>query len=98
MTALPPSEFGGKPQHNKVQPPPHVPKPSERLMLEYTTGDQSGRTDPDAGEVFAGLRTAETQRAEREAAGLFEKGQVWEELQALGEAALGELPSGAEEQ
>lgn len=83
---------------NGVQPPPHVPTPSERLSLLYRTGDESGVTDPDEGEVFAGLRSAETQRALREAEGLFEKGQVWEQLQDAGTAALSELPSAAEDQ
>jgi hypothetical protein len=57
-----PSEFGGKPQLNRVQPSTtpagtkgHAPDPSERLMLVYTTGDESGLSDPDGGEAFAGL-------------------------------------------
>jgi len=98
MTALPPSEYGGRAQKNGVQPPPHIPTPSERLSLLYRTGDESGISDADTGEVFSGLRSAETQRAIREAEGLFEHGQVWEQLQDAGTAALTELPSGAEDQ
>ena len=53
--AGPPSEFGGRQQVNRVQPPPHEPTASERLMLVYTTGDESGALAPDKGEAFNGL-------------------------------------------
>ena len=51
----PPSELGGKVMRNRVQPPPHEPTSSERLMLGYTTGDETGATGPDGGVAFAGL-------------------------------------------
>lgn len=96
---MPATEFGGDPQKNGVQPPPHIPTPSERLSLLYRTGDESGVTQDDPnGDVWMGLRSAETQRAEREAAGLFEVGQEWDRLTSEGEAAVGDLPSGAETQ
>lgn len=50
-----PSEFGGKVRRNRTQPPPHEPTESERLMLAYTTGDESGDQPPDNGEAFNGL-------------------------------------------
>lgn len=78
---LPASEFGGKVQRNRVQPPPHVPTASERLMLTYTTGDESGVLDQDAGEVFSGVLPKEAQEAIMRDAGLLDKGQVWEEMQ-----------------
>lgn len=49
------TEFGGSPQRNRVQPPPHEPTASEQLMLGYTTGDESGESPPDNGEAFDGL-------------------------------------------
>jgi len=61
---LPPSEWGGRVQKNRVQPPitpagtqGHNPldDPSEQVMLTYTTGDPTGLSDPDDGEAFAGL-------------------------------------------
>ena len=88
---MPTSEYGGDPKRNGVQPSPHVPTPSERLSLLYRTGDESGLTDQDQGEVFSGLRTAETQRAIREAEGVFEKGQEWERLKQLADPELAEL-------
>lgn len=87
------SEYGGDP--GLVQPAPHVPNASERLSLIYRTGDPSGQTDPDNGEIFAGLRTEVAQRAAREAEGALTKGQAFEELQAAAEAELAALAAEA---
>lgn len=81
-----PSEFGGKPQRNGVQPPPHRPTPSERLSLMYRTGREDGTAAPDNGEAWLGLLPLDDQRALRETAGDLDKGQVWAEMQASGEA------------
>lgn len=81
MTVMPPSEFGGKTQKNRVQPPPHKPTPAEELMLLYTTGDSTGAMQPDEGETFAGLIDYDQQLEIREAEGVMDKGQVWEEMQ-----------------
>lgn len=90
----PPSEFGGKVQRNRVQPPPHIPTPSERMMLLYTTGSESGTQDPDGGESFSGLLPIERAREAAIARGVsFEKGQVFEQLQAEAEGAIAELES-----
>lgn len=78
---MPASEFGGKAKTNGVQPAPHVPDASERLMLLYT-GGEGGRTDHLA---FTGLIPLERQIALRQAEGALDKGQVWEELVAKGE-------------
>lgn len=59
----PPSEFGGKVQKNRVQPPVrpdgvvgHIrPTASEKLMLTYTTGFDDNLHDPDDGSAFTGL-------------------------------------------
>jgi hypothetical protein len=88
---MPTSEYGGSDSKTGVQPSPHVPTPSERLSLLYRTGDESGLTDPDAGEVFSGLRTAKTQRAIRAAEGVLDKGQEWERLKQLADPELAEL-------
>ena len=86
------SEYGGKGvQKNGVYPSPHVPTESERLSLLYRTGDESGLTDPDNGEVWSGLRSAETQRQVRAAEGHFDKGQEWEKLSQEAEGELSEL-------
>lgn len=86
------SEFGGTGvQRNGVFPPPHVPDPSERLSLLYRTGDESGLTDPDDGEVFSGLRSAATQTSVRKAEGVLEKGQEWERLRQLADPELQKL-------
>lgn len=83
------SEFGGKVQKNRVQPPPHSPTPSERLMLLYTTGDESGLTDPAKhSEPMEGLLPADVQRAIREGEGVLVKGQEWERIQAEGEIEI----------
>lgn len=88
----PASEFGGKVQRNRVQPPPHVPTPSERLMLMYTTGDESGLTDPDPNnDVFLGFLPEEEQRALRQAEGHLDKGQEWDILVQEGGQAIDEL-------
>lgn len=85
----PASEFGGKVQKNRVQPSPHVPTPSERLMLLYTTGDESGLTNPDPnGDVMQGLLPEEKQRALREAEGVLVKGQDWERIQREADAEI----------
>jgi len=90
----PPSEFGGKVDDTGVQPLPHMPTPSERMMLLYTTGSEVGinpftrERERDSGETMAGLLPLEVQTEIRRAEGVLEKGQVWEELQ--GAAALGE--------
>ena len=89
-----PSEFGGKIQDNNVQPAPHVPTANERMMLLYRTGDMDPSKMPDGGEAFAGLVPAAIQRKRREAEGVFEKGQVWKELN---EAAAAELAALAQE-
>jgi hypothetical protein len=89
---MPASEFGGDPNpRTGVQPSPHVPTPSERLMLLYRTGDESGLTDPDDGEVWMGLLSEATQTAKRQAEGVLEKGQEWERLQQLAAPELAEL-------
>lgn len=79
--ALPPSEFGGKVRLNRTQPSPHEVTPSERLMLTYTTGDETGNSDPDDGEAFSGLlpldEQAELRQADIDAQGY---GSVWEEM------------------
>lgn len=77
------SEFGGVP--GLVQPPPHIPTPSEQLSLIYRTGDPSGLTPPDDGSIWAGLRQEQAQRAAREAEGAF---VVGEEADALLNEAL----------
>lgn len=83
------SEFGGKVQKNRVQPPPHVPTPSERLMLLYTTGDESGLTDPDPnGDVMMGLLPEDVQRQIRQDEGALDKGQVWDEVKAVAEVEI----------
>jgi hypothetical protein len=86
------SEFGGNGvQKNGVFPPPHVPTPSERLSLLYRTGDESGTTDPDSGEVFSGLVSEATQTARRQAEGVLDKGQEWEKLSQEAAPAIQEL-------
>jgi hypothetical protein len=90
----PASEFGGKVQRNGVQPPPHIPTAKERLSLIYRTGSESGTADPDPnGDIWAGLRDEATQRAVREAEGVLNKGEVWEEMVVAGEAAIAEIES-----
>ena len=87
-----PSEFGGRVQRNRVQPPPHVPTPSERLMLMYTTGDESGLVEPDPnGDVFAGFLPEVQQRAIRAAEGHLNKGQEWETLVQEGSQEISDL-------
>lgn len=86
------SEFGGKVRRNRTQPPPHVPTPSERLMLMYTTGDESGMLDPDKNnDVWTGFLPEEEQRAIRQAEGALDKGQEWETLVAQGDQDIAEL-------
>lgn len=85
---MPTSEYGGSDTKTGVQPSPHVPTPSERLSLLYRTGDESGLTDPDNGEVFSGLRTEATQRQLRQAEGVLEKGQEWERLRQLADPEI----------
>lgn len=77
---------------NGVQPSPHIPDPSERLMLAYTTGDDSGLSDPDDGLAFAGMIDESAQREARVAEGVqFEGGEVYQELLTAAEAELAEL-------
>jgi hypothetical protein len=86
-TGLGETEFGGKPTKVGIQPPPHVPTPSEQLSLLYRTGDPSGQSPIDSnGDIWFGLRSADVQRAAREAEGAMEKGQRADELEL---AALG---------
>lgn len=83
------SEFGGKVQKNRVQPSPHVPDPSERLMLLYTTGDESGLTDPAKhGEPMEGMLPEAEQRKIMQDAGLLDKGQEWVKVHAEAEQAI----------
>ena len=50
------SEFGGTGvMRSGVHPPPHIPNAHEQLGLWYRTGDPSGQTPPDNGEIFAEL-------------------------------------------
>jgi hypothetical protein len=87
-----PSEFGGKVRRNRTQPPPHVPTPSERLMLMYTTGDESGLLDPDVNnDVWTGFLPEEEQRAIRQAEGVLDKGQEWDALVQEGDLAITDL-------
>jgi hypothetical protein len=87
-----PSEFGGKIQENRVQPPPHIPNQAERLMLLYTTGDESGQSSPDNGETFEGMLPIELARDAALARGVsFAKGEAFEQLQAEADAAIAEL-------
>lgn len=75
------SEFGGTGVNRAgVHPVPHIPNAHEQLSLIYRTGDPSGQTNPDDGEIFAGLRKEEPMRTELEAAGKFDKGQYAEQL------------------
>jgi len=86
------SEFEGTGvQKNGVFPPPHIPTPSERLSLLYRTGDESGSTDPDNGEVWNGLVSEQTQTARRQAEGVLDKGQEWEKLSQEAAPAIQEL-------
>jgi hypothetical protein len=71
----PPSEFGGKTQPNRVQPPPHEPLWYERVMLGHTTGDETGNTPVDDGAAWQGLLPPDEQRALREASGALDKGE-----------------------
>lgn len=57
----------------------------------YRTGDESGLTEPDNGEVFGGLRSEATQTAIRKSEGVLEKGQVWTQMTQEAEAELQEL-------
>lgn len=61
-------------------------------MLTYTTGDDSGLSDPDGGLAFAGFISEEEQKAARIAEGVkFEGGEVYQELLTAAEAELAEL-------
>lgn len=80
-----PSEFGGRTMRNGVQPRPHVPTSSEELSLIYRTGDPTGLSDPDNGEVFNGLLPEKVQRALRVQAGDLAKGEVWSDIVRKGE-------------
>ena len=79
-----------------VHPPPHIPNAHEQLSLRYRTGDPSGQTPPDNGEIFAGLRTEEAQLAARVAEGVYETvGAVASELEVEAEAQLAALAAEA---
>lgn len=50
------SEFAGRPlRRNGTHCHPHTPTASEKLRLLYTTGDETGRANPDDGSAFHGL-------------------------------------------
>lgn len=86
-----PSEFGGRVNALGIQPAPHVPTVNERLMLLYRTGDDSGLTKADDGEVFSGLLPLEKQIALRSAAGDLVKGELWEQIVVEGQSGVQEL-------
>lgn len=75
---MPATEYGGNPQKNGVQPAVtpngdagHDPTSSEKLMLLYTTGDDTGKSDPEVPRVtFEGLLAREEQIALMKAQGL----------------------------
>lgn len=81
----PPSEFGGKTNHLGIQPHPHPPTAEEKLRAVYQTGDELEGADgvylarDEA--AFQGLLPEAEQRAIREAEGVFEKGEIWEEME-----------------
>lgn len=81
MPGLGPSEFGGSPQRNGVQPFPHEPTASEKLSLLYRTGSEAGDAVVDDGSAFDGLLPYAEQLKARQDAGDMDKGQVWEEMQ-----------------
>lgn len=58
----------------------------------YRTGDVDGTKDPDGGLAFSGLLPEEALREIRIAEGVsFEKGQVWDAMQAAAELELAAL-------
>lgn len=76
-----PSEFGGRIQANGVQPPPHEPTASEKLMLVYRTGDDTGLLPVDReGAPFEGLLPKKEQEELRKQAGDLNKGEIWQEM------------------
>lgn len=79
-----------------VFPPPHIPDAKEQLSLWYRTGDPSGQTPPDNGEIFAGLRSEDAQLKARIAEGVFETvGAVAAELEVEAEATIAALSAEA---
>lgn len=79
------SEFGGSGvQKNGTYPKPHLLNAREMLTLPYRVyvTDQGliGDEEPDNGEAFKGLLPADVVRSQREASGIFEVGQIWQEL------------------
>jgi hypothetical protein len=68
-------------------------------MLLYTTGDDSGLSNPDDGEAFAGMLPYEEQYALRLNEGVLEKGQYWDVLVEEGATEISELAAtdGAEQ-
>lgn len=83
----PPSEFGGKTNQLGIQPFPHTPEAHEQLRRLYQSSEAATAEltadiprDED-NETFEGLLPEAEQRAIREAEGVFEKGQVWEEME-----------------
>lgn len=63
MSGQKPTEYGGSPQRNTLQPPTapdgqagHSPTPSESQRLQYITGQTADTTRaPDDGEAFSGI-------------------------------------------
>lgn len=93
---MPPSEFGGRPMRNGVQPPPHIPTASERLSLTYRTGDESGQVKEDSeGVIMSGLLPKRVQEEIRKSAGDLDKGEVWDELKRKADAEVAALKGDA---
>ena len=75
------SEFGGLGVNRSgVYPVPHIPNVHEQLRLGYRTGDPSGQTPPDEGQIWSGLRREEPMRSEMEASGKFDRGEYAADL------------------
>lgn len=92
MSSRTESEFGGKGVNRAgVYPSPHIPTSAEQLSLIYRTGDPSGQTAPDNGEIFEGVRKVGPLRREMEAAGKFDKGQTADELLIQAQAEIASL-------
>ena len=96
MSSRTESEFGGTGVNRAgVFPSPHIPTSAEQLSLIYRTGDPSGQTAPDDGEIFSGLRKETVLRAEREAQGAFDHGQTAEDLLIRAQAEIANLQAQA---
>jgi hypothetical protein len=78
MSGERPTEYGGSPQRNGIQPPVtpdgkpgHLPTSTEELRLQYLTGQMADSTrKPDDGEAFAGLDPLDTAIAKRRSEGI----------------------------